>query len=114
MCITFLLGSNEDMFKECKSLSLWTKICNFTNNAGLGPPLEEDNNPEGVFSEIGWYATNQFDVDVVVSNRMLLYLYPFMLDFTLCLIFGVITLHCTNYKDNMAAMDMAIRDGVDI
>lgn len=58
---------NEDMLKECKSLSLWTNMCTFTSNAGLGPPLE---NVEGVFSNTGWYATNQFAVDVIFSNRM--------------------------------------------
>lgn len=58
---------NEDMLKECRSLSLWTNMCKFTTNAGLGPPLE---NVEGVFSDTGWYATNQFVVDVIFSNRM--------------------------------------------
>ncbi|XP_039138588.1 LOW QUALITY PROTEIN: xyloglucan galactosyltransferase KATAMARI1 homolog [Dioscorea cayenensis subsp. rotundata] len=58
---------NEDMLKECKSLNLWTNFCKFTTNAGLGPPLE---NVEGVFSNTGWYATNQFTVDVIFSNRM--------------------------------------------
>ncbi|WOG94967.1 hypothetical protein DCAR_0314264 [Daucus carota subsp. sativus] len=58
---------NEDMLKECRSLSLWTNMCKFTTNAGLGPPLE---NKEGVFSNTGWYATNQFAVDVIFSNRM--------------------------------------------
>ncbi|KAL2470584.1 Xyloglucan galactosyltransferase KATAMARI1 [Abeliophyllum distichum] len=58
---------NEDMLKECKSLSLWTNMCKFTTNAGLGPPLE---NVEGAFSNTGWYATNQFAVDVIFSNRM--------------------------------------------
>ncbi|XP_059626103.1 xyloglucan galactosyltransferase MUR3-like [Cornus florida] len=58
---------NEDMLKECKSLSVWTNMCKFTTNAGLGPPLE---NVEGVFSNTGWYATNQFAVDVIFSNRM--------------------------------------------
>ncbi|CAM8999855.1 unnamed protein product [Rhodiola kirilowii] len=58
---------NVDMLKECKSLSLWTNMCKFTTNAGLGPPLE---NEEGVFSDTGWYATNQFAVDVIFSNRM--------------------------------------------
>lgn len=42
-------------------------MCKFTTNAGLGPPLE---NTEGVFSNTGWYATNQFAVDVIFSNRM--------------------------------------------
>ncbi|KAI3460998.1 hypothetical protein Pfo_017661 [Paulownia fortunei] len=58
---------NEDMLKECRSLSLWTNMCEFTTNAGLGPPLE---NVEGVFSNTGWYATNQFAVDVIFNNRM--------------------------------------------
>lgn len=58
---------NEDMLKECRSLSLWTNMCKFTSNAGLGPPLE---NVDGVFSTTGWYATNQFAVDVIFNNRM--------------------------------------------
>ncbi|KAM1483794.1 hypothetical protein TB2_035054 [Malus domestica] len=58
---------NEDMLKECRSLSRWTNMCKFTTNAGLGPPLE---NAEGVFGDTGWYATNQFAVDVIFNNRM--------------------------------------------
>ncbi|XP_057535844.1 xyloglucan galactosyltransferase MUR3-like [Amaranthus tricolor] len=58
---------NGDMLKECRSLSLWTNMCKFTTNAGLGPPLE---NVAGVFSNTGWYATNQFAVDVIFNNRM--------------------------------------------
>ncbi|XP_050367192.1 xyloglucan galactosyltransferase MUR3 [Argentina anserina] len=58
---------NEDMLKECRSLSLWTNMCKFTTNAGLGPPLE---NVEGVFENTSWYATNQFAVDVIFTNRM--------------------------------------------
>ncbi|XAR61042.1 hypothetical protein NMG60_11034622 [Bertholletia excelsa] len=58
---------NENMLKECRSLSLWTNMCKFTTNAGLGPPLE---NVAGVFSDTGWYATNQFAVDVIFNNRM--------------------------------------------
>ncbi|PKI41109.1 hypothetical protein CRG98_038637 [Punica granatum] len=42
-------------------------MCKFTSNAGMGPPLE---NTEGVFSNTGWYATNQFAVDVIFNNRM--------------------------------------------
>nr|WLG17288.1 MUR3 [Vaccinium corymbosum] len=58
---------NEDMLKECRSLSVWTNMCKFTINGGLGPPLE---NVEGVFSDTGWYATNQFMVDLIFTNRM--------------------------------------------
>ncbi|XP_043722403.1 xyloglucan galactosyltransferase MUR3-like [Telopea speciosissima] len=56
------------MLKDCKSLSLWTNMCKFTTNAGLGPPLEED--IEGVFSNSKMYATNQFALDVIFNNRM--------------------------------------------
>ncbi|KAG5567361.1 hypothetical protein RHGRI_002798 [Rhododendron griersonianum] len=58
---------NEDMLKECKSLNIWANMCKFTTNCGLGPPLE---NVEGVFSDSGWYATNQFAVDLIFTNRM--------------------------------------------
>ncbi|KAG6400941.1 hypothetical protein SASPL_137786 [Salvia splendens] len=58
---------NEDMLKECSSLSLWTDMCKFTTNAGLGPPL---GNAERVFSRTGWYETNQFAVDVIFTNQM--------------------------------------------
>ncbi|KAK8962937.1 Xyloglucan galactosyltransferase KATAMARI1 [Platanthera guangdongensis] len=58
---------NEDMLRDCRKLSLWTNMCKFTSNAGLGPPLD---NIDGVFSNTGWYATNQFAVDVIFSNRM--------------------------------------------
>ena len=58
---------NEDMLKEYRSLSLWTDMCKFTTNAGLGPPL---GNVGGVFSRTGWYATNQFALDVIFNNRM--------------------------------------------
>lgn len=58
---------NEDMLRDCKKLSLWTNMCKFITNDGLGPPLE---NVEGVFSDKGWYATNQFAVDVIFGNRM--------------------------------------------
>eukprot|EP01018_Ginkgo_biloba_P021509 Gb_29767 [translate_table: standard] len=58
---------NEDMLRECRRLSLWTNMCKFTSNAGLGPHLE---NTEGVFSNTGWFATNQFAVDVIFRNRM--------------------------------------------
>ncbi|WVZ55435.1 hypothetical protein U9M48_006095 [Paspalum notatum var. saurae] len=39
----------------------------FMSNDGLGPPLGND---EGVFSNTGWYGTNQFSVDVIFGNRM--------------------------------------------
>lgn len=58
---------NEDMLKECKNLSPWTDMCKFMVNVGLGPPLE---NVGGVLSDTGWYATDQFAVEVIFRNRM--------------------------------------------
>jgi len=58
---------NEDMLRDCEKLSVWTNMCRFMNNDGLGPPL---GNEEGVFSNTGWYGTNQFSVDVIFGNRM--------------------------------------------
>ncbi|CAL4920733.1 unnamed protein product [Urochloa decumbens] len=58
---------NEDMLRECEKLSVWTNMCRFMSNDGLGPPLSDE---EGVFSSTGWYGTNQFSVDVIFGNRM--------------------------------------------
>nr|XP_043637193.1 xyloglucan galactosyltransferase MUR3-like [Erigeron canadensis] len=58
---------NEDMMKDCGSINKWFDMCKFVTNNGLGPPLEDS---EGVFSDNGWYATNQFTVDVIFNNRM--------------------------------------------
>ncbi|KAL7584895.1 hypothetical protein Lser_V15G41866 [Lactuca serriola] len=59
---------NEDMVKECGSINRCFDMCKFTKNSGVGPPLE--NTELGVFSVNGWYATNQFTLDVIFRNRM--------------------------------------------
>lgn len=61
---------NEDMLKHCRSLSLWMDMCNFLSNMGLGPKLK---NGQGAFSRTGWFATNQFALDVIFYNRMMQY-----------------------------------------
>ncbi|KAJ4955289.1 hypothetical protein NE237_012072 [Protea cynaroides] len=58
---------NEDILKDCNSLSLWNNMCKFISNAGLGPPFEND---EGGILNSGLYATNQFTVEVIFHNRM--------------------------------------------
>ncbi|KAJ4970661.1 hypothetical protein NE237_003760 [Protea cynaroides] len=58
---------NDDILKECRKISMWTDMCRFTTNMGLGPPI---GNSRGVFTNRGWYATNQFALDVIFSNRM--------------------------------------------
>ncbi|KAG8660205.1 hypothetical protein MANES_02G131600v8, partial [Manihot esculenta] len=58
---------NDDLIKHCESLSEWTNMCFFMSNLGLGPRL---GNSEKVFSNTGWYDTNQFMLEVIFHNRM--------------------------------------------
>ncbi|KAB1225951.1 Xyloglucan galactosyltransferase KATAMARI1 [Morella rubra] len=58
---------NDDMLKDCRSLSIWNDMCTFTSNIGLGPTLP---NSESVFSNTGWFETNQFFLEVIFHNRM--------------------------------------------
>ncbi|XP_010521851.1 PREDICTED: probable xyloglucan galactosyltransferase GT11 [Tarenaya hassleriana] len=55
---------NEELLKNCWTLSRWTDMCGLTSNLGLGPRLP---NMEGVS---GWFATNQFTLEVIFHNRM--------------------------------------------
>lgn len=55
---------NEELLKNCWTLSKWTDMCELTSNFGLGPRLP---NMEGVS---GWFATNQFTLEVIFHNRM--------------------------------------------
>jgi xyloglucan galactosyltransferase MUR3 len=58
---------NSDLLRECKALCMWTDMCPFIANSGLGPPL---NDSSGVLTEPGWYATNQFTLEIIFHNRM--------------------------------------------
>ncbi|XP_076906066.1 xyloglucan galactosyltransferase MUR3-like [Bidens hawaiensis] len=60
---------NEDMITECNRNQKWLNMCKYkyTVNGGFGKLL---NNTGGVFSDHGWYDTNQFTVSVVFNNRM--------------------------------------------
>ncbi|CAH8357027.1 unnamed protein product [Eruca vesicaria subsp. sativa] len=55
---------NDELLKNCWTLSRWTDMCELTSNFGLGPRLP---NMEGVS---GWFATNQFTLEVIFHNRM--------------------------------------------
>nr|VDD13820.1 unnamed protein product [Brassica oleracea] len=55
---------NEELLKNCWTLSRWTDMCELTSNFGLGPRLP---NMEGIS---GWFATNQFTLEVIFHNRM--------------------------------------------
>ncbi|XXG80886.1 hypothetical protein AAC387_Pa09g1652 [Persea americana] len=58
---------NEDILKNCRSLSLWTDMCKVLSNRGFGPKIK---NGEGAFSRTGWFATNQFALEVIFYHRM--------------------------------------------
>ncbi|KAJ4772242.1 Exostosin family protein [Rhynchospora pubera] len=62
---------NEDIVRDCRNLSLWTNMCPFTTNAGLGPNLnntEEDQ--DGVLQDTGWFFTDQWMLEIIFHNRM--------------------------------------------
>lgn len=58
---------NEDMLKQCNLLNKWEDMCQYLLNMGLGVDL---GNPQRVFSNKGWYTTNQFSLEVLFHNRM--------------------------------------------
>ncbi|MCO5563606.1 hypothetical protein L7F22_017253 [Adiantum nelumboides] len=58
---------NQDLLDNCKQLNPWANMCKYTENAGLGPELEDF---EGSLPKKGWFATNQFAVDLIFHNRM--------------------------------------------
>ncbi|KAK9741165.1 hypothetical protein RND81_03G086400 [Saponaria officinalis] len=58
---------NMDLLRDCKSLDLWMDMCHYIRNSGLGPNLP---NMDRVFSDNGWFATNQFLLEVIFHNRM--------------------------------------------
>ncbi|XP_028076177.1 xyloglucan galactosyltransferase KATAMARI1 homolog [Camellia sinensis] len=57
---------NDELIENCKSLSNWSNMCQYMENMGLGQRLPTDK----VFSNTGWFATNQFSLEVIFHNRM--------------------------------------------
>ncbi|XP_077236906.1 xyloglucan galactosyltransferase MUR3-like [Tasmannia lanceolata] len=58
---------NYDILKECSKISLWTDMCLYLSNLGLGPKIK---NSDKIFSNRGWFATNQFAMGVIFHNKM--------------------------------------------
>ncbi|XVE59263.1 hypothetical protein DITRI_Ditri05aG0031800 [Diplodiscus trichospermus] len=58
---------NQDLLDNCRSLSFWTDMCECSSNLGLGAPLPSN---EKLYSRTGWFATNQFLLEVIFHNRM--------------------------------------------
>ncbi|WOL14903.1 xyloglucan galactosyltransferase [Canna indica] len=53
---------NSDLLRDCRALNPWVDMCQFNDNAGLGPALGHAGGD--------WYATNQFALDLIFHNRM--------------------------------------------
>ncbi|GLU11597.1 hypothetical protein SLE2022_283340 [Rubroshorea leprosula] len=58
---------NQDLLDNCRSLSEWTDMCEYTANYGLGSQLPDY---DKVYSRTGWFGTNQFLLEVIFHNRM--------------------------------------------
>jgi hypothetical protein len=58
---------NDDIVRGCRALRPWMDMCPFMPNCGMGQPLGAEG---GAFPGRGWYATDQFMLDVIVRCRM--------------------------------------------
>ncbi|GJW85463.1 exostosin family protein [Tanacetum coccineum] len=60
---------NEDIVKECGSVNKWLYMCKseYVMNNGFGALL---NDTEGVFSDHGWYDTNDQNLETIFFTRM--------------------------------------------
>ncbi|KAJ1295304.1 hypothetical protein BS78_01G213700 [Paspalum vaginatum] len=59
---------NDDIVRGCRALRPWMDMCPYMPNCGLGRPLRAEG--RGVFPGRGWYATDQFMLDVIFRCRM--------------------------------------------
>jgi hypothetical protein len=63
---------NDDIVRGCRALRPWMDMCPYMANCGLGRPLRDEGGGGGggVFPGRGWYATDQFMLDVIFRCRM--------------------------------------------
>ncbi|KAJ3680789.1 hypothetical protein LUZ60_015278 [Juncus effusus] len=59
---------NVDLLRECHNLSVWTDVCPFVANSGIGELISENNGD--LLPVSAWYATNQFTLEVIFHERM--------------------------------------------
>ncbi|CAD6212803.1 unnamed protein product [Miscanthus lutarioriparius] len=59
---------NDDIVRGCRALRPWMDMCPYMANCGLGRPLRDEGGV--VFPGRGWYATDQFMLDVIFRCRM--------------------------------------------
>ncbi|GFZ18023.1 exostosin family protein [Actinidia rufa] len=57
---------NDDLIENCQSLNNWSNMCDYLVDMGLGQRMPSDK----VFSNTGWFVTNQFSLEVIFHNRM--------------------------------------------
>ncbi|KAF5736616.1 hypothetical protein HS088_TW14G00761 [Tripterygium wilfordii] len=58
---------NDDVIKNCRSLVKWFDMCPYLVNEGFGSQIH---NPMNVLSKNGWFATNQFMLEIIFRDRM--------------------------------------------
>lgn len=58
---------NTDILKDCSSILKWQNMCIFISNFGIGPIAP---NFENILEDKGWYATDQFLLEVIFHNKM--------------------------------------------
>lgn len=58
---------NTNILKDCSSILKWQNMCMFISNFGMGPMAP---NFENILQNKGWYATDQFLLEVIFHNKM--------------------------------------------
>ncbi|CAM6104856.1 unnamed protein product [Calypogeia fissa] len=58
---------HEGILAQCGNLSLWFDMCREVVNSGFGQTMEDS---DGVFSKTGWYATNQFSLEIIFHHKV--------------------------------------------
>lgn len=58
---------NSDLLKDCRTINKWLDMCSSLMNSGFGPRIEA---PPGALSDMNWFETHQFLLEIVFHNRM--------------------------------------------
>ncbi|ONM06067.1 putative xyloglucan galactosyltransferase GT15 [Zea mays] len=58
---------NDDLVRNCRNLQIWMDMCPYVVNCGMGPAMGDEG---GAFSGRGWFATDQFSLDIIFHGRM--------------------------------------------
>ncbi|XP_074342559.1 xyloglucan galactosyltransferase MUR3-like [Apium graveolens] len=58
---------NVDILKDCSSILKWRNMCKYISNFGMGPIAL---NLENTIQDKGWFATDQFLLEVIFHNKL--------------------------------------------